>query len=370
MKPSGAGVFLPAPPCPLPTTAPIPGAVPVAGGTTLGPCVKAPEFPATGAPEVGNMTYWGGRVQVHPHVYLVYLGWGQKHAFKSRCVPKHFVEGKISTTLRCDPDGTGKRMADFVEQLGGTAWASSQTHYYQVVSGVTSFVHNDKNQLAGIWADDSHKTSAKITYREMAIEAERAVAHFHVPASQLMDSNFVIVQPQNYSDPVAQAKGYCAFHDLIRADVDPKDYRGLAPNVPWTNMPYVLNQGSGCGQNLINAGDEGRLDGFTIALGHEIEETVTDPGAEDNIGSAHLGGWFDPLDGNENGDKCAYVGDDLTGGYSALTGGANSLPVPGAGADIRGNAGGTFPVQALWSNNSAGGLGYCAGADTDLPVTG
>ena len=34
--------------------------------------------------------------------------------------------------------------------------------------------------------------------------------------------------------------------------------------------------------------------------------------------------------------------------------------------DIKGNAGTKFAVQSLWSNQSAGGPGYCAGAGTDL----
>ena len=52
-----------------------------------------------------------------------------------------------------------------------------------------------------------------------------------------------------------------------------------------------------------------------VLLGHEIEETVTDPGAEDVIGSGtattNLGGWYDAVDANENGDKCAWVGESL-----------------------------------------------------------
>ena len=35
-----------------------------------------------------------------------------------------------------------------------------------------------------------------------------------------------------------------------------------------------------------------------------------------------------------------------------------------------GNDGRTYPVQSLWSNDSAGGAGYCAGAGDDLPLTG
>ena len=73
-------------------------------------------------------------------------------------------------------------------------------------------------------------------------------------------------------------------------------------------MPYVLNSGTGCGQNSVNTGFyAGQLDGFTIVMGHEIEETITDPGAEDVINGVNLGGWYD-YSAYENGDKCAWVG--------------------------------------------------------------
>ena len=309
------------------------------------------------------MAYWGGRVQIHPHLYLVYFGWGRPGAFNDDCAPVTLVEGKIRATLKCDPDGAGKHMADFTSQLGGTGWAGLQSQYYQVVNGVKTAIVNDKNQLAGIWADDANAITAKLTYRQMAQEVERAAVHFKIADKDLINSNIVIVQPQNFSDPVAKSTGYCAFHDLIEAAADPADYHGLKPGIPWTNMPYVLNQGGNCGQRTVNAGSTGKLDGTTLALGHEIEETVTDPGAGDHINGVSLGGWYDPFDASENGDKCAYVGQDPTG----LAGG--TLPEPGAAADITGNRGGTFAVQSLWSNAAAAGAGagYCAGAGTDLP---
>jgi serine protease len=135
-------------------------------------------------------------------------------------------------------------------------------------------------------------------------------------------------------------------------------------------MPYVLAINSGganvCGENAVNSGADGKLDGVSIVLGHEIEETVTDPGAEDVIGTGtsaqQIGGWYDPIDANENGDKCAWVGENL------LTAQGPPEPVPGAIGDVTGNAGGTFAVQSLWSNESAEGAGYCAGAGTDLPT--
>jgi hypothetical protein len=63
--------------------------------------------------------------------------------------------------------------------------------------------------------------------------------------------------------------------------------------------------------------------------------------------------------GYENGDKCAWVG------YPQVT--QTNPNVPGSMNNIRGSDGKTYAVQSLWSDNAAGGLGYCAGAGTDLP---
>jgi hypothetical protein len=43
------------------------------------------------------------------------------------------------------------------------------------------------------------------------------------------------------------------------------------------------------------------------------------------------------------------------------------LNVPGAAGNIVGNRGGVFPVQSLWSNEAAAGVGYCAGTGHALP---
>jgi len=135
-------------------------------------------------------------------------------------------------------------------------------------------------------------------------------------------------------------------------------------------MPYQLainsNGTNVCGENAVNSGAQGRLDGFSIVLSHEMEETITDPGAEEVVGSGltptHLGGWYDTLDANENGDKCAWVGLD------PLTGQGPPLPIPGALGDITGNGGEAFAVQSLWSDSANLGTGFCAGVnDSPLP---
>ena len=370
----------PAPPCPENGLLPAP----------FSAC-GLPEFPATTLPYPGNMAYYGGHVQTAPKVYIVYWGWGEKGAFPagSTCSSEAITEGSTSATLGCDPDGAGKRMADFVAQLGGTDWAGVQTQYYETdSSGAKHFITNPQNQLGGIWADDTNditglaKTSSSNpagptnTYTDLAQEAARAVSHFGI--TDLQNANIVIAQPPAYSDPNALSTGYCAFHDYTYPNVESGIYNGIQQGIAYTNMPYALAINSGganaCGENAVNLGAAGKLDGFSIVLGHEIEETVTDPGAEFQLGSGlsttALGGWYDAVDANENGDKCAWVGEPLNAivGLPTLPGQPTVTPIPGALGDITGNQGTTFAVQSLWSNQSAAGLGYCAGAGTDLPT--
>jgi hypothetical protein len=349
-----------------------------------------PEAPATTLPYPGNMAYWGGHVQVTPKVYIVYFGWGETGAFpaSSKCAAETVTEGALKAKLKCDPDGAGLRMADFVSQMGGTNWAAVSTQFFQSgAGGSEEHITNPTNVLAGIWTDetpaaDLSKTSAGNapgsgnTYTDLAAEAARAARHFHV--TDLANANFVIAQPPRFSDPNALESGYCAFHDYTQRNLENGIYNGIKPGIAYTNMPYALAINSestiggekvnDCGENAINSGPAGKLDGFSIVLGHEIEETITDPGAEDIVGSGagaqNLGGWYDTIDANENGDKCAWVGEPLVGG---IPGAPNVLPVPGAMGDIKGNRGSTFAVQSLWSNEAAAGTGFCAGAGTDLP---
>jgi serine protease len=312
-------------------------------------CIPSPES-VTGklpVPDMVDMAYFGGHVQVAPKIYVVFWGWGQAGAFD------HVTPGNPTS----DPDGAAARMLAFVKALGGTDWAGVQTQYYETDNGTNVNITNPANQFGGVWYDNTNPIHTNVTGLELAQEADRARVHFGV--TDLHNSQFVIAQPQNYSEAgFNSGAGYCAWHDYTT----PAGYPGVTPGISFTNMPYVLNAGSSCGQNSVNSGYfQGRLDGFTIVLGHEIEETVTDPGAEASDASGNaLGGWYD-LFGWENGDKCAWTG---------VTGVTAPNTVPGGVNTMRGNDGQLYPVQSLWSNDSAGGVGYCAGAGDDLPVTG
>jgi hypothetical protein len=382
-----SGAVVP-PPAPCPQNGMLP--LPTVDNVGLVPNCGIPELPiAAGEPYPGTMSYYGGHVQLQPREYLVLWGWGEKGAFGTRkCTSENIVEGSLSATLKCDPDGAGKYMANFLYNMGGTQWANVQDQYYEADPNGRNFINENQNMLAGIWVDDSspganlQKTSVSNpvgpthTYTDMALEATRAARHFGVSAAALNNANFIIAQPQDFTDPQSAAGGsligYCAFHDYTlfgatgNAYYNPKT--GVGQHISYTNMPYNAGQ-AGCGAGFVN--QPGTLDSVSIGLGHEVQETVTDPGAEDVIGNvtsggtSYYGGWYDTLDANENGDKCAYVGLSPTAGLA----GPNILPIPGALGNIKGKHSGTYAVQSDWSDAAAGGTGWCAGiASTDLPA--
>jgi hypothetical protein len=362
---AAGAVVPPAPPCPQN----------VVGAS----CSIVPETPALGVPYPGNMAYYGGHVQVHPRQYLVYWGWGQRGAWQkgTTCRSSQITEGTLKATLPCDPRGAGRYMADFLQQAGGTHWAGVSTQFFQTdASGHKKFIANDRHLLAGMWVDDTdpntlpktnlnNAAGSTNTLTVLGREAQAAVRHFGI--TDLSNADIVIAQPPRLSDPNAISEGYCAFHDYLWPNIESNVYNGLTRGISYSNIPYQLainiNGVNVCGENAVNSGAQGRLDGFSIVLGHEMEEAITDPGAEDVVGSgispSHLGGWYDTVDANENGDKCAWVG------LNPLTG-EGTFPIPGALGDIKGNAGKTFAVQSLWSDSAAGGAGWCAGVN-DLP---
>jgi serine protease len=111
--------------------------------------------------------------------------------------------------------------------------------------------------------------------------------------------------------------------------------RGQLSNgdIAFTNMPYTMDLGTSCGQNFVNSGSAGNLDGYTMVEGHEYSETITDQNP--------AGGWTD-TSGEENADKCAWRNPGTQGG---------------AGNVAMGN--GSYAEQGTWSNDTNGGAGQC-----------
>lgn len=266
--------------------------------------------PALGVPFPGPLGYGGGGVEVTPKIYLVFWGWSRA------------------------ADPAAVRMQSFVGAIGGTPWAGISTQYYENAGGQVIHVTNPAQQLAGVWFDNVNPIHDNLSTQAIGDEALRGIRHFGI--TDLADSNVVVAQPQNANDSGFNQGQYCAWHDL--STNAGYQFPPGTPPFAFTSMPYVLNAGSACGKDFINAAPGGDLDGFTIVLGHEIEEAVTDPGA----GVATNLGWLDFND-EENGDKCAWV-----------------VIGPGAATNITGNDGQSYPVQGLWDNTQLLGLGYCS----------
>jgi hypothetical protein len=116
---------------------------------------------------------------------------------------------------------------------------------------------------------------------------------------------------------------------LTTADVKAQQHvasRPLAGSVSASNS-------AGCGavrrggENFVNAGSAGILDGYTIVEGHEYAEILTD--------SAPPHGWSSGFaTDQENADECAWISSGQ-----------------GAAANVTmGN--GSYPMQSTWSNDT------------------
>jgi hypothetical protein len=240
----------------------------------------------------GPLLYGGGPIQKSPKVYLTFWGWHGS-----------------------DPTGEAAILQNFFNGVGGSSWANIQTQYRENARGN---ITNPAGQLKGVWFDDSSTPLAVILDSQVAAEAVKAEQHFGFDP----DADYMVATPTGTGTAGFKVQ-YCAWHSITSDG---------GKQVAYTNLPYITDAGTSCGQNYVNGGSAGTSDGVTIVGGHEYAEAVTDPDVST--------GWID-ASGQENGDKCAWNG---KGG----TGGAQNISI----------STGSFPVQGLWSNAS-GLLGGC-----------
>jgi len=292
---------------------------------------------AVRAPAVVRQLRYGGGVDGigvttgHEKVYVVFYGsqWGTVGSAGGY------------TTLSGDPRGMAPRLQAMYAGLGtsGELWSGVMTQFCQGValhatscpSGTVPHVAypTGGGVLAGVWADEATSSPGTATAFQLGTEAVRAAAHFgNTTAASNRNAQYIVVSPtgthpDGFNTP---GGGFCAWHDW---NGDPfvgvtSPYGDLA----FTNAPYVTDLGASCGQNYVNAGSAGTLDGVSIVMGHEYAETITDQNP--------AGGWTDST-GAENADKCAWIG---VGG----TGGAQNVAF----------STGSFAMQGSWSNLDRG----------------
>ncbi len=246
-------------------------------------------------------------VQVKPAVYLVYWGTEWSTGFTT---PD--VDGKLysSKTLQ-------NYLNTFMANLGGSPWAAVQTQYCRNVPiGTTScagipgaeYITNPKNQLKGVWTDPTPVPDDIVTLGlaenlvddPLAMEAQRAAAHFKYDPY----ATYIIMTPPR---PIGTGQpAYCGYHSQTTSiDGLGNPFRLEYSFIPWQNTDWPV-LGQGCGLHNVNATSNsfgnGIFDSWSIVVGHEYSEAVTDP---DNI-FAIQDGWNDDQT-SENADKCAWI---------------------------------------------------------------
>jgi len=276
-----------------------------------------------------QITYHGGVHGIgvttgHPQVYVVFWGsqWGA-------AIPAG------STNFTNDPAGVAPRVVALLAGIGtnNELWSGVMTEYCEGVpagtvlcpSSAPHVAYPTGGALAGVWTDTATPAPTNATALDLGNEAVRAAAHFgNTTPSSNRNAQYVIVSPTGlHPDGFNTNAGFCAWHDYTGSAFvgAPSPYGDIA----FTNLPYIPDAGRGCGENFVNAGTAGLLDGVTIVEGHEYAETITDQ----NPG----GGWWD-ADGWENADKCAWL--------STGTGRMQNVSF----------ATGSFAMQGTWANDT------------------
>jgi hypothetical protein len=289
-----------------------------------------------------NLSYGGGTSGVGvttgpPRVVLVF--WGSQWGSPS-------TDANGNTSLTGDPQASATRLQGFFKGLGTGAesWSGVMTQYCQGIasgaksctSGASHVGYPTGGALAGIWLDRSAAAPAQATGNQIGAEAIKAAGHFgNTTTASNRNVQYVVLSPPSTHPDGFNTTGsqFCAWHDYT----GDTSLSGGAPSSPYgplafTNEPYVTDAGSSCGGNFVNAGPGGVADGVTIVEGHEYAETISD--------QFPAGGWTD-IQGNENGDKCAWI--------SSGQGAAQNIALTT----------GSYPVQSTWANDYNAGSGGC-----------
>ena len=268
----------------------------------------------------------------HEKVYLVFWGtqWGTQT-----------TDSHGNLTFSKDTAGAAPYLQNLFKGIGtgNELWSGTMTQYCDgstVSSGATSCASNAAHvgyptggALAGVWYDNSGAEPDPASGHQLAVEAVSAASHFgNTTAASNRYAQYVILSATGTNPDNYQTGGFCAWHDYNGDST--LDGGGAAPSpygdIAFTNMPYVLDAGSSCGESYVNSGSAGTLDGFSIVNGHEYAETVTDQNP--------AGGWTNSSNGQENGDECAWINSGQ-----------------GASANVTmGN--GSYAMQSTWSNDT------------------
>jgi hypothetical protein len=214
-----------------------------------------------------TMVYGNGPVLLKPHMYLIL--WGYKAAG--------------------DPDGLGPLLTKWAHDYGGSRYGTIATQYYEVNGGKQIFPTNPKAN-GTVWSDDTNPEPAHATDAQIQAEAWAAIKMF---AGGTPDPNgaYIVNSSYNHDPQGFLSSGWCAYHGASQSGNS---------IISYTNEPYMPDAGQDCGAGITTAPkDESSTDeGATIVIGHEYNESETDP--------QPISGWYSQQAG-EVGDACAWT---------------------------------------------------------------
>jgi serine protease len=198
-------------------------------------------------------------------------------------------------------------------------------------SGASYIPYQTGGILAGVWYDNSAASPSAATAAQLGQEAVKAAAHFgNTTAASNRYAYYVIISPHGTNPDNYQGQ-YCAWHDY-NGDTTLTGGAVSSPygDIAFSNQPYNIDSGAGCGVGFVNS--PGTTDGFTMTLGHEWHEMMSDQNP--------AGGWTNhtgsSYNGQENSDECAWLSPGTAGGAANVSFGSF----------------GTYAEQASWSNDT------------------
>ena len=283
-----------------------------------------------------TLSFGGGSVEdSHSKVYLVFYGnqWGTSS-----------TDANGNAKFTGDPAGVAGPAQQMFKGIGtnGELWSADLTQWCDGPgvsmgaiacpgSGANYISYQTGGVLAGVWYDNSVASPSAASGHQLGQEAVNAAAHFgNTSAASNRYAYYVIASPHGTNPDNYQGQ-YCAWHDY---NGDPSLTGGAVSSpygaIVFSNQPYNVDSGAACGAGFVNS--PGTTDGYTITLGHEWQEAMSDPYPSD--------GWTNrtgsSYNGEENADECAWI----------------SPGQPGGAANVSFGSFGTYAEQASWSNDT------------------
>jgi serine protease len=279
---------------------------------------KAPKAPKAG-PNTGGtcaepdcpVLYNGGPVQLTPHIYLLLWGpnWGTDSSQEA-----------VAAYLESFYEGLGAR-----QSVPKDDWSTILSQYGDS-SGNPIFSQSVFVRPA---MNDPSTPPTDTTQADLAAEADTYAPKFGI--TDPADAQIVVATqsgtcPTGFAAPACGNSGTtnCGWHS--------------SSNEPYINLPYLLDAGSLCGQDLVNP-TTGTYDGLTLVGGADYANTITDPFPSTGAfpGTTPDPAWVD-------------TGDTISGGEVAEKCSWQQQGAP-HGTDVTLSTG-TFAMQSLWSNDA------------------